>query len=114
MDNKQYGEYVKSREKRSPIVKNCFNAFITGGTICLAGELLAFGYESAGASAEDAPLYVLLTLILLSGVFTGIGFYDKNSIMPVIVTGIVWAAVYLAIEFKRAKQIYSVTKNADL
>lgn len=43
-----------------------------------------------------------------------IGFYDKNSILPVIATGIVWAAAYLAIEFKRAKRIYSATKNIDL
>lgn len=77
MTNKQYGEYVKSREKRSPVVKNCFRAFITGGTICLAGELIAFGYENLGASSEEAPVYALLTLIFLSGLFTGIGFYDK-------------------------------------
>ena len=77
MDNKRYGEYVKMREKRSPCLKNCFNAFITGGIICLSGELISFGYEKLGAKAENAPLYVLLTLILISGIFTGMGFYDK-------------------------------------
>jgi len=43
-----------------------------------------------------------------------IGFYEENSIVPVIVTGIVWAIAYLLIEFKRAKKIYSVTKNINL
>ena len=103
MDNKRYGEYVKNREKRSPCLKNCLHAFITGGAICLVGELLAFGYEQAGASADDAKLYVLLTLIFLSGICTGFGFYDKigkfgggGALLPI--TGFANAMAASAIE----------------
>ena len=43
-----------------------------------------------------------------------IGIYNQNSFMPILVIGIVWAAGYFTVEFKRAKKIYSSTKCVDL
>jgi len=43
-----------------------------------------------------------------------IGFYDRNSIWPVLIIGMVWAVVYFLIEYSRIKKIYGITKNADL
>ena len=77
MNNKEYGRYVESRSEKSPCIVNCVKAFITGGLICLIGELLATLYAYLGASAEDSLLFASLTLIFLTGLLTGIGIFDK-------------------------------------
>lgn len=77
MDNKQYGKYVEARSERSPCILNCVKAFFVGGLICLIGELLATLYSYWGADSEHALLYASLTLILITGLLTGIGVFDK-------------------------------------
>ena len=79
MNNKEYNEYVEKRSHRSPCFLNCVKAFFTGGLICLAGEALSALYAYFGASGEDASLYASLTLVLLAGLLTGIGLYDRIS-----------------------------------
>lgn len=32
--NKNYQEYVDKKSPNSPIIRNCFNAFLVGGLIC--------------------------------------------------------------------------------
>jgi stage V sporulation protein AC len=44
MNPKEYSEYVKKMGPKSPIWKDCFNAFWTGGLICLLGQLIQNGY----------------------------------------------------------------------
>lgn len=44
MNPKEYSEYVKKVGPKSPIWKDCFNAFWTGGLICLLGQLIQNGY----------------------------------------------------------------------
>ena len=44
MNPKEYSEYVKKMGPKSPIWKDCFNAFSTGGLICLLGQLIQNGY----------------------------------------------------------------------
>lgn len=41
-------------------------------------------------------------------------FYDSLQIWQLIVTGVVWMVLYFLIEFRRAKDIYRRTKNANL
>ena len=52
--------------------------------------------------------------LIVTSIAKWIGFYEENSILPVIMTGVIWAAAYLTIEFKRAKKIYNVTNNINL
>ena len=77
MTNKQYNAYVEKRSERSPCLLNCIKAFVTGGIIGLLAEIFANLYTFRGAEKEQALIYASLTLILLSGLLTGIGVFDK-------------------------------------
>lgn len=77
MTNKQYNAYVEIRSERSPCLLNCIKAFFTGGIICLLAEIFANLYTFLGAEKEQSLIYASLTLILLSGLLTGIGVFDK-------------------------------------
>ena len=77
MNNKEYNNYISTRAKKSPCVKNCFKAFSTGGIICLCGEVLSNVYTSLGADKKTSLLLASLSLIFISGLLTGIGIFDK-------------------------------------
>lgn len=78
MDKKQYKKYASAHAKRSPIIKNCFFAFLIGGSICLLGELLRMLYRSLPIiPSSQAPALTSITLIFISVLLTGLGVYDK-------------------------------------
>ena len=77
MTNKQYNSYIENRAERSPCLKNCISAFITGGTICLIAEFFKNIYIKCGATEESSLLFASLTIIFLTGLLTGIGVFDK-------------------------------------
>ena len=37
---KQYQKYVDKKSPNSPILKNCFRAFLVGGLICCIGQII--------------------------------------------------------------------------
>ncbi len=76
-DPKSYKAYAKLHEKKSPVLKNAVFAFLIGGAICLGAQGLLYLYTALGASEEDAKLWVSISLIFFSALFTGIGIYDK-------------------------------------
>lgn len=78
MDKKQYKKYASAHAKRSPLLKNCFFAFLIGGFICLLGELLSMLYRSLSLiPSSQAPTLTSITLIFISVLLTGFGVYDK-------------------------------------
>ena len=77
MTNKQYDFYVENRSKRSPTVKNSIKAFLTGGAICSIAECFNRLYLWLGAEQDKALLFSSLTIILITGLLTGIGVFDK-------------------------------------
>lgn len=77
MNNKEYNKFVEKRSERSPCLKNCIEAFITGGIICLIGEALAQLYIQMGAETETGYVYASVSLIFITGLLTGIGVFDK-------------------------------------
>lgn len=72
-----YGRHVKARASRSPVLKNCFAAFWTGGTVCAVGQLLFALYRSLGAPFQTASLLVSVSLIFAATLLTGIGVFDN-------------------------------------
>lgn len=105
MTNKEYGEYVNSKSKPSPIWKNMLWAFGVGGLICAFGEFLLHAYQKWGLDKDNASLLVSITLIFLSALFTGLNFYDKlakragaGTLVPI--TGFANSIVAPAMEFK--------------
>lgn len=105
MTDKEYDKLVKERAPKSPVLKDCMNAFLIGGLICCIGEVLRTVYMNAGANSDDAKAYVCLTLIAITALLTSIGVFDKiakvagaGTIVPI--TGFANAVVSPAMEFK--------------
>lgn len=101
----QYDEMVKQASPNSPIVKNCILAFIFGGFICAAAELLCELYMRMGLPLKEARVAVSLSLIFIASVMTALKIYDKiakhaGAGMIVPITGFANSMVSSAIEFR--------------
>ena len=101
----EYQQYVKEKQKKSPLVKNLLFAFVIGGAICVAGQLIREAWIAGGLSQEDAGTATSITLILLSALLTGLNLYNKlaryggaGTLVPI--TGFANAVVSPAIDFK--------------
>ena len=105
MTNKEYGKFVNSKSKPSPLVKDLLWAFTTGGLICTFGEFLLHLYQSWELSEDDAGLLVSITLIFLSALFTGLNLFEKlakragaGTLVPI--TGFANSIAAPAMEYK--------------
>lgn len=101
---KDYQKMVSHHEK-SPWAKNLLWAFTVGGLICVLGQFILTYAKQMGLPKEDAGCVTSMTLIFLSGLFTGLGLFDKlakhagaGTIVPI--TGFANAVVSPAMEFK--------------
>ena len=77
MDAKTYGRYAAARAKKSPLLKNCAMAFVTGGLICTAGQGLLNFYSAIGLSQENAGMLVSASIVFLTALLTGLGIFDN-------------------------------------
>ena len=78
MDKKTYQRFAKAHAPHSPVLKNCFHAFWTGGTICLIAQILTNIFLNVFSfSKEDAGLLTSATLILLAVILTALGWFDR-------------------------------------
>ena len=68
---------IKKHSPKSPVVKNCFFAFIVGGGICTLGEIILLYLVGAGVETKTATTLVTVTLVILAGAVTALGFFDK-------------------------------------
>lgn len=76
-DKQNYKRYADGRAKKSPLIKDCAIAFVSGGLICTLAEGLKNIYGSFGMSKTDSGTLVSCTLIFLTALLTGIGVFDK-------------------------------------
>ena len=77
MKNQEYIEYVEKRAKKSPILKNCFFAFLFGGLICSIGQSFIDIYSFLGMNKTDSGTLASVTLIFLTALLTGLGVFDN-------------------------------------
>ena len=90
---------------KSPIWKDCLNAFWIGGLICAIGQLIMNGYLALGLDKEQAGTAMSMTLVALSALLTGLSLYDDiakragaGTLVPI--TGFANAIASPAVEFK--------------
>ena len=105
MTEKEYGELVKEMIPKSPIGKDCANAFWIGGLICVIGQFFVNRYGDLGLDKEMAGTAASMTLVALSALLTGLSVYDNiakyagaGTLVPI--TGFANAIAAPAIEFK--------------
>ncbi|MDY6181697.1 MAG: stage V sporulation protein AC [Candidatus Faecousia sp.] len=105
MTEKQYGRLVKEMSPKSPMGRDCFNAFWIGGLICVLGQLLMNGYGALGMKEEQAGTAASMTLVALSALLTGLSVYDDiakhagaGTLVPI--TGFANSIAAPAVEFK--------------
>lgn len=76
----QYNQLATSIEPKRPILKNCFRAFLIGGTICTIGQILQWLFITYfGFDEKTSVGPVSLVLIFAAALFTGLGVYDHLS-----------------------------------
>ena len=75
--NKQYDQLVKQSSPPSRVVRDCILAFVIGGLICTVAECFNQLYITLGISKDTSLLLASLTIILLTALATGFGFFDK-------------------------------------
>ena len=105
MTEKEYGKLISNMAPKSPIVKDCFNAFWIGGLICCIGQLIMNGYAALGLDKTDAGTATSMSLVVLSALLTGLSLYDNiakyagaGTLVPI--TGFANAIAAPAVEFK--------------
>lgn len=62
---------------KSKSYMNIPKAFLIGGAICLLGECLLNMYEYMGLEKEAAGSWTSITLVFLSALLTGLGWYER-------------------------------------
>lgn len=105
MTLQEYQEYIKGKAPKSPIAKNTALAFVTGGVICVLGQLIMDGFRSLGLDKTDAGTATSITLVFLAALATGMNVYNSlarfagaGTLVPI--TGFANSVVSPAIDFK--------------
>ena len=105
MTEKEYGKMIGDMAPKSPIWKDCLNAFLIGGLICCIGQLIMNGYKALGLDKTDSSTATSMTLVMLSALLTGLSLYDNiakyagaGTLVPI--TGFANSITAPAVEFK--------------
>lgn len=105
MKEREYGRLVSDMSPKSPIWKDCLNAFWIGGLICMLGQAFVNWYGTRGLEKTDASTAASMTLVALSALLTGLSIYDDiakvggaGTLVPI--TGFSNAVAAPAVEFK--------------
>lgn len=77
LDQKTKKEIIKRNTPKSPVVRDMLLAFLFGGGICLFAEGVRGLYLFLGADTEAAQLFTTLTVVLLGGILTAVGGFDR-------------------------------------
>ena len=110
---KDYQEYVNQKSPNSPILKNCFNAFLVGGLICTIGQFIMEICKYRGLENEASGTITSIILIFLSAFLTALNIFNKigkfagaGSLIPI--TGFANSIVSPAMEYKSEGYVMGV------
>ena len=110
---KDYQNYVEQKSPNSPIIKNCFNAFLIGGLICSIGQIIFNYCKFRGMDVQMSNTIVSIVLIGISAFLTGLNIYNRigkfagaGSLVPI--TGFANSIVSPAMEYKSEGYVMGV------
>lgn len=105
LSKEQYSEMYKEASHGTKWWVTIPKAFLFGGLICVIGQSLMDMYLYLGLSKDNASMSVSITLIFLSALLTGLGWYDRiakhagaGTLVPI--TGFANSVASPALEFK--------------
>ena len=113
-DKALYKEMTARAEPKPPRLRNALLAFVTGGAVCVVGELITDFYEAVlHISHKQAGDPAVVTVIFVACLLTGLGVFDKyartaGAGLAVPVTGFANALAASALEFRREGLVYGV------
>ena len=105
MTEQEYEKLVGDLCPKSPMWKDCLNAFWIGGLICVVGQVFLNWYGKMGLDEDMAGTAASMTLVAISALLTGLSLYDNiarhagaGTLVPI--TGFANSVVAPAVEFK--------------
>ncbi|MCL1951015.1 MAG: stage V sporulation protein AC [Turicibacter sp.] len=117
MKTKQYDDIIKECQVKPKYIHNMLISFFFGGAICLVGQLLTEMYVHwFGIVRDTSTTLSIVSLILLTTLFTGFGVYDRfgqiakaGAFVPI--TGFANSLTSAALESKHEGIILGIASN---
>ena len=110
--NESYNDYVEQVTPKHSCLKNCAQAFVTGGIICTIGQAVMNLYMLWN-DKDTAAAWTTLPLVLISVILTALNIYPSitkwggaGSLVPI--TGFANSVAAPAIEFKKEGYVFGV------
>lgn len=110
---KAYEQYVKEKTPVHNVWLNMAKAFVTGGVICVLGQVILNYCVQQGLSKEVSGAWSSVMLVFLSVLLTGLGVYYKiakwggaGALVPI--TGFANSVAAPAIEYKKEGQVFGI------
>ena len=110
--NESYNDYVEQVTPKHSCLKNCAQAFVTGGIICTVGQAVMNMYMLWN-DKDTAAAWTTLTLVLISVILTALNIYPSitkwggaGSLVPI--TGFANSVVSPAIEYQAEGDVFGV------
>jgi stage V sporulation protein AC len=112
-----YKKVVDQHTPKNNMFVNCVMAFLIGGAICTAGEIIKNIFTANLNFPEDeAGVMSSVTLVVVAAILTGLGVYDNmgkvggaGTVVPI--TGFSNSVVSPALEFKKEGYILGTAAN---
>ena len=109
----QYKAYVEKKTPKNNVYFNMIKAFITGGIICVVGQVILNFCKGQGLSEDIAGSWTSLVLVLLSVILTGFNIYPRiaqwggaGALVPI--TGFANSVAAPAIEYQKEGQVFGI------
>ena len=117
MDKEEYKKLTKKIIPKTLRIKKLLVSFFIGGLMGFLTELLVLFYSSFSLiNKTNASSLMMMTFIILSSLFTALGFFDKfvskfeaGLIVPI--TGFAHSTTSSAMEYKKEGLVYGIGAN---
>ena len=113
MTEKRYGELIRELSPKSPVWKDCVFAFVSGGLICVLGQIILNVAAGMGMDQTEAGSWCSMILVGLSVLLTGLNIYPclakfggAGTLVPI--TGFANSVAAPAIEFQKEGQVFGI------
>ena len=113
VQNMEYKDYVEQMTPKNNLGVQMVKAFVVGGMICFAGQIMLNYCEKIGVDKELAGAYCSLILVLASVLLTGLNIYPAianfggaGALVPI--TGFANSVAAPAIEYKVEGQVFGI------